>query len=330
LITLLKRSRDTIGPKMNRVECNYHPGAPLIEDHRAGDQICSECGLVVGDRVIDVSSEWRSFSNASGDGKEDRSRVGAAENTLLGSSDLTTLIGPATGRASFDGMGNALYNNNRRPGGSSVASSERALINAFRSLSNMADRINLPKTILDRASLLFKKVNDGGRLRGRPNEAVTAACLYISCRQEGVPRTFKEIVAVSTVNKRDIGRCFKIILKWHEDTKVGLVDSGDFMSRFCGLLGLSREIQRAATCIAKKTSDLELAEGRSPVSVTAAAIYMATQASHDPRVHAEISAITGVAESTLKQCYKLMLPRASKLFPENFAFVKPVDRLPHH
>ena len=151
-----------------------------------------------------------------------------------------------------------------RPGGSSVASSERALINAFRSLSNMADRwwnyqiedvdmkdfrINLPKTILDRASLLFKKVNDGGRLRGRPNEAVTAACLYISCRltspwgewsdhstnlhlrQEGVPRTFKEIVAVSTVNKRDIGRCFKIILKWHEDTKVGLVDSGDFMSR---------------------------------------------------------------------------------------------------
>ena len=50
-------------------------------------------------------------------------------------------------------------------------------------------------------------------------------------RQEGVPRTFKEIVAVSTVNKRGIGRCFKIILKWHEDTKVGLVDSGDFMSR---------------------------------------------------------------------------------------------------
>ena len=71
--------------------------------------------------MIDVSSEWRSFSNANGDGKEDRyrtkkgpvkllkasgkhlmdalrSRVGAAENTLLGSSDLTTLIGPATGR----------------------------------------------------------------------------------------------------------------------------------------------------------------------------------------------------------------------------------------
>jgi len=311
---------------MNRVECSYHPGAPLIEDHRAGDQICSECGLVVGDRVIDVGSEWRSFSNGDNGKEGDRSRVGAAENTLLGTSDLTTMIGPSTGRASFDAMGNNLYTNARR--NTSVASTERALINAFRILANMADRINLPKTILDRASLLFKKINDGGRMRGRSNEAIAAACLYIACRQEGVPRTFKEIVAVSTVNKRDIGRCFKIILKSHEDTKVGLVDSGDFMSRFCGLLGLTREIQRAATSIAKKASDLELTEGRSPVSVTAASIYMASQASSDKRSHAEIAAIAGVAETTLKQCYKLMLPRAGKLFPANFTFVTPVDRLP--
>ena len=43
-----------------RVACKYHPDAPLIEDYRAGDLICPECGLVVGDRVIDVGSEWRS------------------------------------------------------------------------------------------------------------------------------------------------------------------------------------------------------------------------------------------------------------------------------
>ncbi len=38
-----------------------------------------------------------------------RSRVGGPENTLLGSSDLSTIIGPSRGGASFDSDGNALY-----------------------------------------------------------------------------------------------------------------------------------------------------------------------------------------------------------------------------
>lgn len=54
----------------------------MIEDYRAGDMICSECGLVVGDRVVDVGSEWRTFSNEKS--TSDPSRVGAAQNPLLG------------------------------------------------------------------------------------------------------------------------------------------------------------------------------------------------------------------------------------------------------
>ncbi len=41
------------------LRCDSHPNSVLIEDHRAGDMICSMCGLVVGDRIVDVSSEWR-------------------------------------------------------------------------------------------------------------------------------------------------------------------------------------------------------------------------------------------------------------------------------
>ena len=31
-----------------RVTCPNHPDAILVEDYRAGDMICPECGLVVG------------------------------------------------------------------------------------------------------------------------------------------------------------------------------------------------------------------------------------------------------------------------------------------
>lgn len=36
--------------EMDKVFCQHHPDAPLVEDYHAGDAICSECGLVVGDR----------------------------------------------------------------------------------------------------------------------------------------------------------------------------------------------------------------------------------------------------------------------------------------
>jgi len=72
-----------------------------------------------------------------------------------------------------------------------MSSSDRALINAFREINGMADRINLAKTIVDRANNLFKQVHDGKNLKGRSNDAIASACLYIACRQEGVPRTFK-------------------------------------------------------------------------------------------------------------------------------------------
>lgn len=157
-----------------------------------------------------------------------------------------------------------------------MSSSDRALLNAFREINAMADRINLPKTIVDRANTLFKQVHDGKNLKGRANDAIASACLYIACRQEGVPRTFKEICAVSKISKKEIGRCFKLILKALE-TSVDLITTGDFMSRFCSNLGLPNMVQRAATHIARKAVEIDIVPGRSPISVAAAAIYMASQ-----------------------------------------------------
>ena len=79
------------------LECPNHPEAELIEEYHAGDMICSQCGLVVGDRsispqfpvprsqiafdiarrVVDVGSEWRTFSNDKS--TKDNSRVGSSE-----------------------------------------------------------------------------------------------------------------------------------------------------------------------------------------------------------------------------------------------------------
>lgn len=121
-----------------KIGCREHPDATLIEDYRAGDMICSECGLVVGDRVIDVGSEWRTFSNEKANA--DPSRVGAAENPLMENNDLSTIIARAEPNSSGEGF---KYSSKKQ-----MSSSERSLLNGFKEISDMADKINLAKTIV--------------------------------------------------------------------------------------------------------------------------------------------------------------------------------------
>ena len=52
------------------------------------------------------------------------------------------------------------------------------------------------------------------------------------------------------------------------------------------------------------------------------------QASDDKRPQKEIADIAGVADVTIRQSYKLMLPRAAELFPEGFKFATPIEELP--
>ena len=87
---------------------------------------------------------------------------------------------------------------------------------------------------------------------------------------------FQEICAICSVAKSRLGRCFKLILKKME-TSVNVLTSADFMSRFCSSLSLPENVQAAAVRIAQKAVDLDLVLERSPLSIAAAAIYMATQ-----------------------------------------------------
>ena len=183
--------------------------------------------------------------------------------------------------------------------------------------------------IVNRADELFKKSNKklGYAFRGRYkiknpdkakiSDAKAAACLYIACRQEGLPMTLNEIVAVSTVSGKEICRSLILVLNGYE------------AYWFCDILSLSKEVEEAATFITSKTLDLGIvSEGASNVVVALAAIYMASQASDDKRTLKEISDITGFTAFTIGKSYKQMRPRAAELFPLDFRFVTPIENLP--
>ncbi|XP_053661622.1 transcription initiation factor IIB-like [Anopheles marshallii] len=297
------------------IQCSYHPEANLIDDHHTGDMICSECGLVVGDRIINLSTEWRTFSDEKT--KTNPSRVGTTD-PFLQDIDLSTIMQSPSGTYS----GQTTHRNFLK-----MDTNTRKLIFGFGEISAMAERINAPKSIVNHAKNIFKRVQETNKLQHRSIDAKVTACLYIACRQEGVPRTFKELCAVSSVSKKEIGRCFKLIVN-DLATSLDHITSEDFMSRFCSNLRLPMEVQKAATHIAQTAFEMGIVSGLSPISVAAAAIYMATHVSEAVTSNKEIAEIAGVAEMTIRRAYKLMLPFAEKLFPENFHFYQHISLLP--
>ncbi|CAI7742582.1 unnamed protein product [Closterium sp. NIES-54] len=292
----------------------------LVHDHAAGDLICAECGLVVEAHSVDETSEWRTFSNEAAN--TDPVRVGGPTNQLLTDGGLTTMISAGkNGQGGGDLPG-------RKGWASQGSNPDRDLISAFQSIGDMADRLGLVATIRDRANEIFKKVHDLKSIRGRSNEATYAACLYIACRQEDKPRTFKEIgSAGNNISKKEIGRATKFIVKQLEAdmgaVDMGAVNAGDFMRRFCSHLGMKGAPVQAAIEVVQNTEHIDIRTSRAPISKAAAAIYMVTQLCSNPVPTKDISRATGVAEGTIRNTYKDLLPFASRLLPESYA--KPED-----
>ena len=288
----------------------------VVFDHSAGDTVCSECGLVLESHSIDETSEWRTFANESGD--NDPNRVGGPSNPLLTDGGLSTVIAKPNGGGGGEFLSSSLGRWQNRG-----SNPDRALIQAFKTIATMSDRLGLVATIKDRANEIYKRVEDQKSSRGRNQDALLAACLYIACRQEDKPRTVKEICSVANgATKKEIGRAKEYIVKQlglenGNAVEMGTIHAGDFMRRFCSNLCMNNQAVKAAQEAVHKSEEFDIR--RSPISIAAAVIYIITQLSDDKKPLKDISLATGVAEGTIRNSYKDLYPHVSKIIPNWYA-----------
>ncbi|POW04306.1 hypothetical protein PSTT_10490 [Puccinia striiformis] len=284
-----------------RLICPDCKCARLVEEFSSGDLVCGSCGLVVGDRIVDTRSEWRTFAGDEGD---DPSRVGGPSNPLLnGVETFETII-------SFkDGNTGVARDLNRAATRAAVKSGEKNIASAFLSIQDMCDTISLPRTVTDIAKQLYRRADEEKLLRGKQVDAIIAACIFIACRQSKVGRSFKEIVALTRVPKKQIGQCFKALQR---------LISG-FRTTFKVVL---KEL------LSNNVTSVSL-----PVvvpSVLQALVYFASYLYGLPKNAKDIAAVAGVSEVTIKIAYRLLYPqrealaKAEALCNENAS----VDRLP--
>jgi transcription initiation factor TFIIB len=286
----------------------------LVTDEEHGETVCADCGLVVEEGGIDRGPEWRAFDSRE---KDEKSRVGAPTTKMMHDDGLSTNIG----WQNKDAYGKQLSNRQRQKMQRlrtwnerfrTRDSKERNLKQALGEIDRMASALGLPENVRETASVIYRRALDEDLLPGRSIEGVATSCVYAAARMAGVPRSLDEIAEVSRVEKSEVARTYRYVVR-ELGLEVKPADPEQYVPRFASSLDLSDESERRARELLRNAKEKGVHSGKSPVGLAAAAVYAASLLTNEKTTQAAVSDVADISEVTIRNRYHELLEAQEQL-----------------
>jgi transcription initiation factor TFIIB len=298
-------------------KCPECDSSNLVHDYDTGETVCGDCGLVVYEQMMDKGPEWRAFTQEE---KASRSRVGVPTSYSVHDKGLSTAIS----QVDRDAFGRKLPLSTRLQMWrlrkwqirSRVHSSiDRNLAQAMAELDRLSDKVYIPPPIKEKAAVTYRKALDKGLVRGRSIAAIAAAALYAACRGTGTPRTLREIAEASLVDKKDVARCYRLLLRELE-VHMPIADPLTYVSKIAERTGISGRTQGLAIQILREARRKRAAAGKDPMGLAAAALYIACLQNNEKKTQKDIAEAAGVTEVTVRNRYKTLKKQLKLELPD--------------
>jgi len=312
-----------VSKKVNRTrqrlvdKCTECGSTNLIHDYDTGETVCGDCGLVLYEQMMDKGPEWRAFTQEE---KASRSRVGVPMSYSVHDKGLSTAIShvdrDAFGRKLPLSTRLQMWRLRKWQIRSRVHSSiDRNLAQAMAELDRLSDKAYIPPPVKEKAAVIYRKALDKGLVRGRSIAAIAAAALYAACREGGTPRTLREIAESSLVDKKDVARCYRLLLR-ELDVQMPLADPLTYISKIAERTGISGKTQGLAIQILREARKRRAASGKDPMGLAAAALYIACLQNNEKKTQKDIAEAAGVTEVTVRNRYKTLKRQLSLELPD--------------
>jgi transcription initiation factor TFIIB len=279
----------------------------LVHDYDSGETICGDCGLVLYEQTMDKGPEWRAFTQEE---KTSRSRVGMPTSYSIHDKGLSTTISQvdrdAFGRKLPISTRLQMWRLRKWQIRSRVHSSiDRNLAQAMAELERLSSKISISPPIKEKAAVAYRKALDKGLVRGRSINAIAAASLYAACRKSGSPRTLREISEASLVDKKDVARCYRLLLQ-ELDFHMPVSDPLTYVSKIAEKNGVSGQTQGTAIAMLREARLKRFSAGKDPMGMAAAALYIACLQNNEKITQKDIAEAAGVTEVTVRNRYKAL------------------------
>jgi len=183
------------------------------------------------------------------------------------------------------------------------SSEDRNLAQAMSELDRLCDKLHIPPPIKEKAAVIYRKALDLGLVRGRSISAIAAASLYAACRITQTPRSLHEITQQSPIEKKDIARCYRLMLK-DLNLQMPKPDAQMRVPKIAASVGIGEKTQQTAVEILRRAEKLRTTAGKDPMGLAAAALYIACVINQEKRTQKMIADAAGVTEVTIRNRYK--------------------------
>jgi len=277
-------------------------GGKAISIQEKGEIVCGQCGLVISERILDIShSGKRAFTKQE---KEMRERTGSPISILLPDMGLSTIIDKSNIK-SPDLKRAAKWN-------SRMTWDKRNMLIATTELKRIGSNLNLPIHVKKSAIRLYIEAFKRKLLRGRSINGMVAACLYFACRERKIPRTLQEILDQTSVNAKNVRRCYRTIIR-ELNLKAPSTDPISLIPRFIAELELDAEAEKATIKILQAFTSKFSTSGKDPKGLCAGALYLVCKKNDRKISQKDIANLVGVTEVTLRSRYKELINKLNIL-----------------
>ena len=282
----------------------------VMLDQEYAEVVCMSCGYVIATKLADRGPEWRAFDHEQ---RAKRTRVGAPLTFTIHDKGLSTMIDwhdrDVYGRRLSPGQKAQVYRLRKWQRRIRVSdATERNLAFALSEISKIANSLKLPKNILETASVIYRKAVKEHLIRGRSIQGLTSAAIYMACRQCKLARTLDEIARASGINKKEVGRSYRFLVR-ELDYFVPPLRPSYYVGKFSAQLSMQGKVEEIAHKALAVARSLKLTSGRGPTGIAAAASYIASVLTGERKTQREIAEIAQVTEVTIRNRYKELVER---------------------
>jgi len=170
-------------------------------------------------------------------------------------------------------------------------------------LDRLSDKVYIPGSVKEKAAVIYRKALDKMLVRGRSIAAIVAASLYVACRTTATPRTLREIAEVSFVDRKDVARCYRLLLR-ELRVQMPIPDPLTYISKIAERIGISGQTQGLAIKILREARRKRVVAGKDPMGLAAATLYIACLQRKEKKTQKDVAEAAGVTEVTVRNRYK--------------------------